>query len=182
MSVADHLALVPPFRTVRHEVVPMEEWEILHAARVGSERLVANLDRGNAPHYQNDRIESDWIAQPAAVLCEAAVAKHVGAYYDWSAWRSAQHDRHAAKPDIDGLEVRRLRNPNLLATVRRRDLDKDVEIAPAYVDMADPREVVVYGSILAEVAWSLGQAPKWDPVNARQFHVEHCVPHNPGAP
>lgn len=149
------------FKSFRHVAVRMQPWEIEHALTVGGKRLVANLDRGNALHYKSTLMESDWIAQPAAVLCEAAVAKFLGVYYDWSAWSSEAHHLHRAAPDLPGVEVRRMRT-HPRPTVRWRDVEKNVDIYPAYISMDDPREVLVYGGAPASQCWFHGKPAAYD--------------------
>ena len=151
-----------------HRVITMEMWEIEHAIKVGGARLLANLDRGNALHYEQAYMESDWIAQPASVLCEAAVAKSLDRYYDWSAWDGSKHEQYRQTEDLAGIEVRRFRTKPM-PTVRRRDVEKGVEIRPAFVDMTDPREVLVFGGAHASACWNAGEGCAPDPDNNRRF-------------
>ena len=136
-----------------HTRVAMQAWEVQMAGEIGARRLVANLHKGDAPHYDRSKMQSDWIAQPAAVLCEAAAAKWLDRYYDWSAWDATTHHRHKDGGDVGGVEVRRVRTQPAVA-VRQRDAAKGVEIVAAYVDMDNPTEVLVYGLIDARWAWA----------------------------
>lgn len=154
-----------------HTPVAMNTWEIEHAVLVGGKRIIANMERGNALHYKDQLMETDWAAQPAAVLCEAAVAKFLGIYYDWSAWSAHEHDamRHGA--DLGNIEVRRMRT-SPRATVRLRDVTKGADIWPAYVDMDDPRTVLVYGGASAAWLWDRSTPASFDSTgNSRQFDI-----------
>jgi len=162
--------------SIDHFRIEMDKWEIAQAIDVGGRRLVANLGRGDAKHYDRSRMESDLIAQPAAVLCEAAVAKWLGVYYDWSAWDSADHGRHRHRPDVGGFEVRRVRtSPNV--AVRRRDFEKNVDIAAAYVDTDQLDHVLVFGWVPIEIGWEHGQPSHYDPEGTRLYPVAHMNPH-----
>ena len=136
-----------------HDVVTMRPWEIQQAGQVGAARLVANLDKPDAKHYNRAHMESDWIAQPAAVLCEAAVAKHLNRFYDWSAWTANQHDQYKGAADLDGIEVRRVRTQPKVA-VRYRDATAARTVAAAYVDMDNPETVLIYGFLHALTVWN----------------------------
>ena len=161
-----------------HRVITMEIWEIQRAIEVGGARLLANLDRGNALYYQHEYMESDWIAQPAAVLCEAAVAKAINHYYDWSAWSGSKHEQHRQTEDLAGIEVRRFRT-RPMPTVRRRDVEKGVEIRPAFVDMDNPREVLVFGGAHASACWNAGEGYGNDPDNNRRFPLSLIAAEEP---
>lgn len=156
--------------------IPLEPWEIQQGIEVGGKRWVANLNKKDAPHYDRNRMEPDLLAQPAAVWCEAAVAKHLGAYYDWSAWDAGQHDRFRANADLGGLniEVRRVRTQPRV-TVRRRDVDADRIVYAAWVSTNDPRRVLVYGHIRAAQGWDVGKPPQWDTENSRQVELTHLT-------
>ena len=136
-----------------HTRVAMQDWEIRMAGEVGVRRLVANLHKPDARHYDRSKMQSDWIAQPAAVLCEAAAAKWLDRYYDWSAWEANKHDQHRHTGDVSGIEVRRVRTQPAVA-VRQRDAAKNTEIVAAYVDMDDPTTVCIYGLLQASWAWA----------------------------
>ena len=152
------------------DAVTMEPWEIEHAVIVGGKRIIANLKRGNALHYKDQFMESDWEAQPAAVLCEAAVAKFLGKYYDWSAWDSTSHDEFRSSPDLDGIEVRRMRT-RPAAAVRARDVAKGVYIWPTFVDMDHPGIVYVFGGASAQYCWDNGTYASYDATDqTKTFH------------
>ena len=161
--------------SINHDRVDMDKWEITQAIDVGGRRLVANLGRGDAKHYDRARMENDLIAQPAAVLCEAAFAKWLHVYYDWSAWEGGEHSRFRHRSDVDGFEVRRVRtSPNV--AVRRRDFDKKVDIAAAYVDTERLDHVLIFGWVPVDVGWEYGQPSTYDPENTRLYPVSHMNP------
>ncbi len=156
-----------------HAPITMQPWEIQQAITVGGGRWVANLGKGNAPHYDQKRMEHDLIAQPASVLCEAAVAKHLNVYYDWSVWLAGDHSKHRHQPDLAGIEVRRVRTQPLV-TVRHTDVEKGVTVYAAAVNMDNPSTVYVYGHITAAEGWQRGLPADFSP-DARRVPLEHLT-------
>jgi hypothetical protein len=157
----------------RHATLTMQPWEIQHAITIGGGRYIANLGKGNASHYDHKRMEHDLIAQPASVLCEAAVAKHLNVYYDWSLWTAGDHNKHRQQPDLIGIEVRRVRTKPLV-TVRKTDVEKGVKVYAAWVNMTNPTKVFVYGYITAAEGWQRGIPADFSP-NARRVALKHLT-------
>ena len=55
--------------------VNLESWEYEWASHVGARRYIENWERGDAAHYDRNRMQDDRTAQVAACVAELAVAK-----------------------------------------------------------------------------------------------------------
>lgn len=107
-------------------IVQLEPWEYVLAHYIGIQRFAANWDTPDAPHYNRAAMEPDRTAQPAAVLCEIAVAKYLNKYFHGGVWPAQQHFRYRSVVDVgQRIEVRRVRKDNGVA-VRRTDAGRIV--------------------------------------------------------
>lgn len=110
----------------KNPVIEFYPWEYRLASQVGTARFVANWGRANASHYDEDKMEVDRKAQPAAVLCEIAVARYTNQYCHCHAWHWSEQEKYDHIPDVgNDIEVRRSVMGRAVA-VRRKDAGKIV--------------------------------------------------------
>lgn len=92
-------------------IIALTEWEYRRGWEVGIARYTANWGRSNAAHYEDGLLEPDRVANPAAALCEIAVAKYLGRFWHGHVWHKSDHAANRSLPDVgDNIEVRRVRS------------------------------------------------------------------------
>ena len=107
--------------------VPMTPAEIQLAHWYGMSRLMANQGSQDKEYYNRSAMVADREAHPAAVLCEMAVAKWLGIYYEPTLWAASAHQQNKDKADVGYcVEVRRVRKPQTGPAVRSTDRGKVV--------------------------------------------------------
>lgn len=129
-------------------VITLTPWEYERAFSVGIGRFTANWGTADAPYYDRSRMEEDRSAQPAAALCELAVAKYTNQYWHAGVWHKTDHSKYKSLADVGGnIEVRRVRTANAVK-VRSKDRGKIVWAART----VDPeyRSVELLGFISAD--------------------------------
>lgn len=145
---------------MNNPVVTLEPWEYETAYLVGIRRFVANWERQDAAHYNRASMEEDRNAQPAAAICEMAVAKYLGKFWIGGVWHKSEHFRYRNVPDVgDDIEVRRIRTGDGVP-VRRTDAGKIVWAAR----LADSeyRRVELLGFVNADdFIPSIADGEKW---------------------
>lgn len=105
--------------------VPMTPAEIQLAHWYGMSRLIANQNSEDKEYYNRSVMVADREAQPAAVLCEMAVAKWLGLYYVPTLWAASAHRENKDRADVAHcVEVRRVRQPQTGPAVRSKDRGK----------------------------------------------------------
>lgn len=150
-------------------------WEYDHAVRVGTQRIVANWKRPNAPHYDKSRMEDDRTAQVAATICELAVAKHTNRYWHAHVWHPLDHRFYADLPDVGmNIEVRRVRTGNNVA-VRRSQLNRDLVVWAAHPLGPEFRRVELLGWMKYDEAWEAGEPASYDPEKTRLVPIERLT-------
>jgi hypothetical protein len=129
-------------------IITLTPWEYERAFAVGIGRFTANWGVGDAEYYDRSLMEEDRNAQPAAAICELAVAKYTGKYWHAGVWSRGDHSKYKHLADVgDDIEVRRVRTKNAVK-VRSKDAGKIVWAART----ADPeyRTVEILGFISAD--------------------------------
>lgn len=155
--------------------VTLETWEYEHANSVGIRRFTANWEKADAPHYKRNRMEDDRTAQVAAAACELAVAKHTNRYWHAHIWHATEHNKYRDLPDVGrNIEVRRIRTRKE-AAVRKHQLGKGLVIWVAEAIAPEFREVVLYGWLKYDDAWTLGEPADYDTDNTRLIRVEQLT-------
>lgn len=130
--------------------ITLTAWEYERGFAVGIGRFTANWGKADAAHYDKSRMEEDRSAQPAAALCEIAVAKYAGEYWHGHVWHATDHAKHRSLADVGpNIEVRRVRTRNAVA-VRRTDAGK--VLWAARMTDAEYRTVEILGCIDADEA------------------------------
>lgn len=110
----------------RNPVIEFYPWEYKLGFQIGAARFVENWGRKNAPHYDEKVMEEDRKAQPAAVLCEIAVARYTNQYCHCHIWHASEGGKYRHIADVgDNIEVRRARVGTTVA-VRVGDAGKIV--------------------------------------------------------
>ena len=110
----------------RNPVIEFYPWEYKLGFQVGATRFVENWGRQNAAHYEESKMEEDRNAQPAAVLCEIAVARYLNQYCHCHIWHSSEKGKYKHLADVgNDIEVRRVRTGNAVK-VRVGDAGKVV--------------------------------------------------------
>ena len=140
-------------------VITLEPWEYEWASHVGIRRFIENWGKGDAVHYQRERMQDDRTAQVAACVAEIAVAKYANRYWSGSVWKASQHGANKDGPDVGtNIEVKRLRTRNY-ATVRRRQVNKGMVLFVAKPIEPELRQVIIYGFRDYDEAWNLASQP-----------------------
>ena len=136
-------------------IVELLPWEYDRAFAVGIGRFTANWGTEDAKYYDRSKMQEDRLAQPAAAICELAVAKYTGQYWHGGVWPRSDHGKYKHLADVgDDIEVRRVRTANAVK-VRTKDAGKIVWGARIVDD--EYRKVEILGFISAdEVIASLG--------------------------
>ena len=143
-------------------VITLEPWEYEWASHVGIRRFIENWGKGNAVHYQRERMQDDRTAQVAACVAEIAVAKYANRYWSGSAWKASQHDRHKDAPDVGAnIEVKRLRTGDY-APVRRKQVGKGLVLFVAKPIEPELRQVIIFGFRDYDEAWNLAAPADYD--------------------
>jgi hypothetical protein len=111
--------------------IAMSPSEVMYASMVGLARHEQMRFCDDKPYYNRDYMEPDVHAQPAAVLCEMAVAKFLNIYHLPTCWNVTEHKQHNLDADIeDIIEVRRVRKVNIEKGngpgVRLKDIGKTI--------------------------------------------------------
>ena len=108
-------------------IVPMDCGEVHLAHTIGLMRQQMNANSSDKSYYKASRMEANRIAQPAAVLCELAVAKALNVYVIPKVWPASKHSIHKQEGDIGELiEVRRVRQEGIGPAVRSTDRGRAV--------------------------------------------------------
>lgn len=129
-------------------IITLEPWEYFQGFVCGIGRLVSNWNRPDASHYNTRAMEENRNAQPAAALCELAVAKYLNQYWHGSVWTMQDHSKYRHLPDVGtNIEVRRVRTRNGI-TIRNSDAGMHVWGARC-VD-SEYREIEILGFVVAD--------------------------------
>jgi hypothetical protein len=130
-------------------IIELSPWEYEAGFSVGIARYVRNWDRADAAHYAGNRqaMEPDRKANPAATLCEIAVARHLNQYWHGHVWSVGDHGLHRNAADVgENIEVRRTRGDTV--AVRRTDAGKIVWAARTLDD--EYRKIEILGWVAAD--------------------------------
>jgi hypothetical protein len=129
-------------------IIELHPWEYERAFAVGIGRFTANWGVDDASYYDRSRMQEDRLAQPAAAICELAVAKYTGKYWHGGVWCRGDHSKYKHLADVgDDIEVRRVRTGNAVK-VRKKDAGKIVWGARVVDD--EYRTVEILGYIAAD--------------------------------
>jgi hypothetical protein len=129
-------------------IIELLPWEYERAFAVGIGRFTANWNVEDASYYDRSRMQEDRLAQPAAAICELAVAKFTGKYWHGGVWCRVDHEKYKHLADVgDDIEVRRVRTGNAVK-VRKKDAGKIVWGARIADD--EFRTVEILGCISAD--------------------------------
>jgi hypothetical protein len=130
-------------------IITLSPWEYERAFAVGVGRFTANWGTADAPYYDRRRMEEDRNAQPAAAICELAVAKYTNQYWHGGVWHRTDHGRYKSLADVGSvIEVRRVRTAN---AVKVRSKDKGKIVWAARLADDEYRSVELLGFISADV-------------------------------
>lgn len=153
--------------------VVLEPWEYEWASHVGARRYIENWGKGNATHYDAQRMEDDRTAQVAACVCELAVAKHTNRYWSGHVWKVEHHDRYKHLADVGAnIEVRRLRTRKTVA-IRQHQVGKGLVLFVAKPIVPELREVDIYGWLHYDDAWEMGEQSDYDRATTRVLHYDN---------
>ena len=129
-------------------IITFETWEYARCFDVGMRRFVENWNVQDAPYYNRDLMEEDRNAQPAAALCELAVAKYLNQYWHGGVWHRSEHAKHKVLADVgNNIEVRRVRTSRGVK-VRVKDAGKIVWAAQ--IADSEYRSVELLGYVVAD--------------------------------
>lgn len=157
--------------------ITLDPWELEIVHQVGMRRNHANAHKGDAPHYDANRMEDNLRASIAAAACEAAVAKATCCYWTMSVWDSGQHYKYRELPDVlPNIEVRRVRENGNPLVVRKRETSSGRIIVSAYAHGPWFRRVDVTGWMSAKDAWEQGDPSTYDRQSTRLVDQELLHP------
>ncbi len=141
-------------------IITLEAWEYEHAYQVGIRRFTENWTKKDAAYYDKSKMEEDRNAQPAAAICELAVAKYTNQYWSGHVWNKQDHAIHKGKPDVGtNIEVRRVRTQSGPA-VRDKDLNRNLIIWGARLVDSEYKTVELLGWIEADKGFEVGEYRK----------------------
>lgn len=153
-------------------MIDLTPWEYEWASHVGARRYIENWHRADAAHYDRSRMEDDRTAQVAACVAELAVAKYANRYWSGHVWHRSEHNQHKKIADVGtNIEVRRLRTKET-AAVRKKQLGQGLVLFVAKPIMPECRQVMIYGFLDYDTAWSLAVPTEYDPENTRELGAE----------
>lgn len=128
-------------------LVDMNLVEIAIANQYGLMRQLANEGKNDKSYYDRRLMESDRVAQPAAILCEMAVAKLLNIYYVPTLWHSDQHQEKKFDADVGlDIEVRRSRKKGVGPAIRPTDRGKI--LFGCFIPCEEWRQVDVLGFVV----------------------------------
>lgn len=153
-------------------VIDLAPWEYEWASHVGARRYIENWGNPDAAYYSRERMEDDRTAQVAACCAELAVAKYANRYWSGHVWHRSEHGKHRNTADVGvNIEVRRLRTKET-AAVRKRQLGQNLVLFVAKPVMPEFRQVIIYGYLDYDTAWSLAVPTEYDPEKTRELGPE----------
>lgn len=143
-------------------IINLTPWEYEWVSHVGARRYIANWNKGDAKHYDRDRMEDDRTAQVAACAAELAVAKFANRYWSGHVWDARDHNLYRHAPDVGtNIEVRRIRTRNE-AAVRKHQVGQKLILFVAKPLMPEIRSIEIYGWIPYDKAWEFGVPSDYD--------------------
>lgn len=158
--------LAPPGRTPDgHVIVRLDEDDYARSFDAGARRLFQNLQKVDAASYRNGRNQPEHIAQPLAVMCEVAVARHLGLEFDWdlAVWKAKDHNRFKERPDVgNNIEVRRVRHLNGRPSLRPHQVGKGLILFAAYNEPPEWLNVRIIGARPYDDAWALAEPAQYE--------------------
>lgn len=181
-SLLDRLA--PPGRTIDgHVVVRLddEDWALAHLH--GARRVAANKAKKDRASYRNGLNEEDRRANTDAVLCEVAVARHLGIDWDWdmASWKAEDHHKFRHRADVGtNIEVRRIRKPHNPPSLRPWQVGKGLILFAAFVMPPEGMNVRIIGWRDYDEAWELAGQATYDKKGSgsrtlTQDHLLRCT-------
>jgi hypothetical protein len=152
-------------------------WEREWAEYVAVKRHEANLRRGDAAHYDPQRMQDNLTASIASCVGELAAAKHLNKYWSGSFWPVKEHEDWKHLADVgENTEVKRIRSRGNPLPVRMRDVIAGrVNVLvyphpPAFVVV----DVIGYG--LARDLWEKGDPAMYDEDGTRLVQQRFLTP------
>jgi hypothetical protein len=143
--------------------VRLTPWEREWAEHVANKRTEANLGKSNAAHYDESKLQDDYIADLAGAVCELAVAKRLNKYWDGSYWTEGQHSDFERRADVGtNTEVRRIRSRHYRLQVRAKEVREERIMVLAYAHEPHFVAVDVIGWGYACELWERGEPIEWD--------------------
>lgn len=153
-------------------MIDLTAWEYEWASHVGARRYIENWGNPDAAYYKRDRMEDDRTAQVAACVAELAVAKYANRFWSGHVWHRSEHGKYHKAADVGtNIEVRRLRTKET-AAVRKKQLGQGLVLFVAKPIMPDCRQVIIYGYLDYDKAWSLAVPSSYDPEHTREIGPE----------
>jgi hypothetical protein len=117
-------------------------------------------------------MEDDRTAQVAACVAELAVAKYANRFWSGHVWHRSEHGKYRKAADVGtNIEVRRLRTKET-AAVRKKQLGQGLVLFVAKPIMPECRQVIIYGYLDYDMAWSLAVPSSYDPEHTREIGPE----------
>ena len=143
--------------------ITLTPWEREWAEYVGVKRHEVNLKRGDAAHYDPQRMQDNLTASIASCVGELAAAKHLNKYWSGSFWDVRDHNKWKHLADVgENTEVKRIRKPGNPLPVRWRDVEAERVNVLVYPHPPDFVVVDVIGYGLAKQLWTVGDPAMYD--------------------
>jgi hypothetical protein len=153
-------------------VINLTPWEYDFAYQIGIRRYVENWGKADASYYDKSKMEEDRNAQPAAAICELAVAKYTNQYWNMTIWDGRKHKQYKDIPDVGhNIEVRRVRTASGPA-VRDKDLGRGLIVWGAIVNDVEYRSVELLGYIDADKGYEIGVEARYGKIIPREILIK----------
>ena len=154
-------------------IIELEPYEYEYAYTIGIRRFIANWDKRDSSTYaeNKEKMEEDRNAQPAAAICELAVAKYLNQTWSGHIWRKQDHHKYKNIPDVGkNIEVRRVRTDKGPA-IKLKDLNKGLIIWGARLLDKEYTKVELLGWIEADEGAKIGELRNQDQKIDNQYKV-----------
>lgn len=157
--------------------IELTPWEREWAEYVALMRHNANLERGDAAHYDPKRMEDNVTASIASCVGELAAAKRLNKYWSGSFWKVKEHNKWKHLADVgENTEVKRIRKPGNPLPVRWRDVEAGRVNVLVYPHPPDFVVVDVIGYGLAKDLWEVGDPAMYDEDGTRLVPQSRLYP------
>ena len=153
-------------------IIKLEPWEYEYAYTIGIRRFTENWGKKNSANYDDEKkMEEDRNAQPAAAICELAVAKYLNQSWSGHVWRKEDHNKYKGIPDVgNNIEVRRVRTDKGPA-IKLKDLNNGLIVWGARLVDKEYTEVELLGWIDADEGARIGELRNANKPKEKQYKV-----------
>lgn len=156
-------ALEPPGRMLgpdKHVIVRLSDDDWVNSWTAGARRVTENLRKSDSEDYARGLNIPEHLAQPLAVMCEVAVARHLGIDWDWdkAVWKAKDHNRFRHNADVGtNIEVRRVKYENGAVNLKSNQVGRGLFVFTAFAMPPEYLNVKILGFRNYDEAWDLAK-------------------------